>query len=83
VHRVETVQSDDLDEALKKASRPNRVHRAALTRPPDSGGSVPRSHFSARTRKGIEHIPPEEVIFIIAPHKSVTLRHAQGEVVLD
>lgn len=66
-----------------KASRPNRVQLAALTKPPASGGSGPRSHISARTRKGIELIPLEEVIFFIADHKYVTLRHAQGEVLLD
>ncbi|MBT9531000.1 MAG: LytTR family transcriptional regulator DNA-binding domain-containing protein, partial [Pseudomonas sp.] len=43
----------------------------------------PRSHISARTRKGIELIPLEHVIFFIADHKYVTLRHEGGEVLLD
>ena len=72
-----------LAEALKKAERPNRVQLAALTRPAAANGAGPRSHISARTRKGIELIPLEHVIFFIADHKYVTLRHEGGEVLLD
>ncbi|KRW61356.1 LytR/AlgR family response regulator transcription factor [Pseudomonas sp. TTU2014-080ASC] len=79
---VKPVRPESLAEALKKAERPNRVQLAALTRPAASGG-VPRSHISARTRKGIELIPLEQVIYFIADHKYVTLRHTGGEVLLD
>ncbi|MGN5933511.1 response regulator transcription factor, partial [Pseudomonas aeruginosa] len=77
---LKPVPCEDGAEALKKASRPNRVQLAAQTKPPASGGSGPRSHITARTRNGIELIPLVEVIFLIADHKYVTLRHAQGEV---
>lgn len=81
---VKPVRPEALAEALKKAERPNRVQLAALTRPvQDVQGGGPRSHISARTRKGIELIPLEQVIFFIADHKYVTLRHPQGEVLLD
>ncbi len=68
---------------MKKAERPNRVQLAALTRPAAESGSGPRSHISARTRKGIELIPLDQVIYFIADHKYVTLRHEGGEVLLD
>ena len=78
---VKPVRPEALAAALKKAERPNRVQLAALTRPAMPGnGAGPRSHISARTRKGIELIPLEQVIFFIADHKYVTLRHAGGEV---
>ena len=76
---VKPVRQEDLEEALKKAERPNRVQLAALTKPP----SGPRSHISARTRKGIELIPLDDVVYFIADHKYVTLRHGNGEVLLD
>ncbi len=63
--------------------RPNRVQLAALTRPAAESGSGPRSHISARTRKGIELIPLNQVVYFIADHKYVTLRHESGEVLLD
>ncbi|MCU1718007.1 LytR/AlgR family response regulator transcription factor [Pseudomonas sp. 5P_3.1_Bac2] len=79
---VKPVRPESLAEALKKAERPNRVQLAALTRPAAVAG-VPRSHISARTRKGIELIPLSQVIYFIADHKYVTLRHTGGEVLLD
>ncbi|EXF91882.1 LuxR family transcriptional regulator [Pseudomonas fluorescens HK44] len=80
---VKPVRSEQLLEALKKAERPNRVQLAALTRPAAESGSGPRSHISARTRKGIELIPLAQVVYFIADHKYVTLRHESGEVLLD
>ncbi|MBF7142299.1 MULTISPECIES: LytR/AlgR family response regulator transcription factor [Pseudomonas] len=81
---VKPVSSDKLSDALKRAERPNRVTLAALTRPAASAGSTgPRTHISARTRKGIELIPMDQVIYFIADHKYVTLRHESGEVLLD
>ncbi len=80
---VKPVRPEHLAEALKKAERPNRVQLAALTRPAAVSGGTPRSHISARTRKGIELIPLPQVIYFIADHKYVTLRHEGGEVLLD
>src|SRR3546814_18258770 len=64
-----SVRPEHLAEALKKAERPNRVQLAALTRPAAVAGTGPRSHISARTRKGIELIPLPQVIYFIADHK--------------
>lgn len=79
---VKPVRQEVLAEALKKAERPNRVQLAALTRPA-TDHAAPRSHIGARTRKGIDLIPLEQVIYFIADHKYVTLRHEHGEVLLD
>jgi len=80
---VKPVRPENLLEALRKAERPNRVQLAAMTRPAAESGNGPRSHISARTRKGIELIPLDHVIYFIADHKYVTLRHEDGEVLLD
>ena len=79
---MKPVRPEHLVEALRKAERPHRVQLAALTRPNLQDG-MPRSHISARTRKGIELIPLDQVIYFIADHKYVTLRHEGGEVLLD
>jgi two-component system response regulator AlgR len=79
---VKPVRAEHLEEALRKAVRPNRVQLAALTRPSAQDGA-PRTHISARTRKGIELIPLEQVLYFIADHKYVTMRHLAGEVLLD
>ncbi|MGE8399791.1 MAG: LytR/AlgR family response regulator transcription factor [Burkholderiales bacterium] len=82
-HLVKPVRPELLLEALKKAEKPNRVQLAALTRPAAESGNGPRSHISARTRKGIELIPLAQVVYFIADHKYVTLCHESGEVLLD
>jgi len=81
-HVTKPFQAQALRDALRKAEKPNRAQLAALTRPANEGGG-PRSHISARTRKGIELIPLSQVIYFIADHKYVTLRHEAGEVLLD
>ncbi|MBB3104338.1 LytR/AlgR family response regulator transcription factor [Azomonas macrocytogenes] len=80
---VKPVRKENLQEALKNAERPNRMQLAALTRPTAIAGNGPRTHISARTRKGIELIPLDKVLYFIADHKYVTLRHEGGEVLLD
>ncbi|MBA1202207.1 response regulator transcription factor [Pseudomonas capeferrum] len=82
-HVTKPAQLQGLRDALRKAERPNRTQLSALTRPANEGGGGPRSHISARTRKGIELIPLHQVIYFIADHKYVTLRHEGGEVLLD
>jgi two-component system response regulator AlgR len=81
---LKPVRSEALEEALAKAQRPNRMQLASLGKATASGDDMPaRSHISARTRKGIELIPIEDVLYFIADHKYVTLRHVNGEVLLD
>ncbi|ATR81245.1 DNA-binding response regulator [Pseudomonas sp. FFUP_PS_473] len=80
---IKPVRAEELRDSLRRAERPSRVQLAALTRPAAESGIGPRSHISARTRKGIEMIPLDQVIYFIADHKYVTLRHESGEVLLD
>ncbi len=68
--------------ALAAAQRPGRSQLLALVRPPHAG-EAPRSHIGARTRRGVELIPIDEVCCFVADHKYVTLRHSGGEVLLD
>ena len=81
---LKPVRREDLVEALDKAQRLNHMQLANLGRPPGEADAVQtRSHISARTRKGIELIPVTDVMYFIADHKYVTLRHEHGEVLLD
>jgi len=64
---------------LGSATRSNRAQLAALAR--EEGSQ--RSHISARTRKGIELVPIDDVRFFQADQKYVTMRHANGELLID
>lgn len=78
---LKPVRSEDLSEALGKAQKLNRLQLATLGK----AGEMPqaRSHISARTRKGVELVPIEDVLYFMADHKYVTLRHTDGELLLD
>ncbi|QLF93156.1 response regulator transcription factor [Pseudomonas sp. ABC1] len=77
------IEREALANAVRRAERLTRSQLAALTRPAAVSGFGPRTHISARTRKGMELIPLGQVLYFIADHKYVTLRHEGGEVLLD
>ena len=81
---LKPVRSEDLADALAKAQKPNRLQLANLGKAGVTGTAhQARSHISARTRRGVELVPIEDVLYFIADHKYVTLRHLEGEVLLD
>jgi two-component system response regulator AlgR len=81
---LKPVRSESLADALAKAQKLNRVQLCSLGRAgPQDEDAPARSHISARTRKGVELIPIDDVLYFIADHKYVTLRHTEGEVLLD
>jgi len=82
-HLVKPICSAHLDDALKKAKRLKRVQLTTFTRPAAESGLGPRSHISARTHRGIELIPLDDVIYFIADQKYVVLHHQGGELLLD
>lgn len=44
---------------------------------------LPRTYLSARTRRGVEQVALERVLYLMADHKYVTLYHEGGELLLD
>lgn len=78
---LKPIKSEQLLEALNKAQKLNKVQLAAATTP--ATGTSVRSHISAKTRRGIELIPLEDVRYFVADHKYVTVYHRNGEHLLD
>ena len=76
---LKPVRKDNLEDSLGKAQRVNKAQLAALAedQPPR------RTHISARTRKGIELIPVDDVRYFQADQKYVTVRHSEGEIIVD
>ena len=81
------VRQEDLEVALQKSSRVNKAQMAAVRKElggddvVDEGGI--REYISARNRRGIELIPVADVRYFLADQKYVTVRHSQGETLLD
>jgi two-component system response regulator AlgR len=78
---LKPVRKENLLTALKQAQRVNKAQLAALS---DADGTPrTRSHISARTRRGVELIPVDQVRFLQADQKYVTVGHEGGEVIVD
>lgn len=67
---------------LAEAVPPTRARLLALTAPPPLGAPA-RSHFAARTHRGLALVPRQNVLCFIADHKYITLQHTGGELLLD
>ncbi|MEM1230355.1 MAG: LytTR family DNA-binding domain-containing protein [Pseudomonadota bacterium] len=78
---LKPVRKDDLLAALTQAQRVNKAQLAALAAA--EGAPRIRSHISARTRRGVELIPIDQVRFLQADQKYVTVGHDGGEVIVD
>lgn len=81
---LKPVSRESLREALARACRVNQLQLESLRQQPlHQERSTCRSHITARTHRGIELIPLDEVRYFLADHKYVTVRHEQGEVLID
>ena len=86
VHAVDyllkPVRAERLSEALGKALKPNKVQWKSLNREED-GSPKARTHISSRTRRGIVLVPVKDIYYFKAEHKYVTVRHSEGEVLVE
>ncbi len=79
---LKPVSEEKLIAALSKAGRVNRVQLAALAakgRHPRELPTSGRSHISAKTRRGLELIALDTVLYFQADHKYVTVFHRGPE----
>lgn len=79
---LKPVRREQLTEALARATRVNRAQLEAVRQGSEHnhGG---RSHITAKTHRGIELIPIDDVRYFLADQKYVTVRHGKGEVLID
>jgi two-component system response regulator AlgR len=81
---LKPVRKDQLNEALARASRVNRAQLQHLREQAnDDDKPEVRQHITARTHRGIELIPVNEIYYFLADQKYVTVRHARGQVLVD
>ena len=85
---LKPVRQAQLEETLNRAQRLTRSQLSALNAKQNeeaqqSPESPPESHISARTHKGIELIPIDDITLFHADHKYVTVRYSKGEVLID
>lgn len=77
---LKPLQKDQLAAALEKASRLNKLQKAALGQ--EASGDR-RKNIAAKTRRGVELVPIDDVHCFVADQKYVTIMHANGETLID
>ena len=75
---LKPVRSERLAKALAAARRPTRAQRA-----PAPGAERPRSQICARLGGELQLVPIEDVVYFLAEHKYVTVRHRAGEILIE
>ncbi len=78
---LKPVRQEKLHDALLAASRMNRVQLAALRQNEPEQNN--RSHISARVRGNIVLIPVNAIYYFQADQKYITVRHENGEVLIE
>lgn len=77
---LKPVKEDQLRAALEKVTRTTKAQKTAMQQQTEEVG---RKNIAAKTRRGTELIPIEEVHCFIADQKYVTVYHAGGETLID
>lgn len=83
---LKPVEKMQLQAALDKAESLNKAQLAVLARQMN-GTPRPlmqqRNHISAKTRRGVELVPIDQIYCFVADHKYVTVLHGDGETLID
>jgi len=83
---LKPVSQNNLEDALNKAQRVNKVQLASLSVDGPTGAAETensRQNIAVKTRQGIELIDLRDIRCFIADHKYVTLYHVNGEALID
>lgn len=80
---LKPVKAEQLLQVLEKATKLNKIQRVAAQKNPAPKKDSQRTQISAKTRRGVELIPVEDVRYFLADHKYVTVYHRNGEHLLD
>lgn len=79
---VKPVRRERLQDALERARVPTRPQRATLVHQDVAAGGR-RHSLSAHYRGGLQTVPIEDIVYLQAEHKYVTVRHVRGELLVD
>ncbi len=78
---LKPIRQEALRESLEAACR---VTRAQLAEVEGEVGPAPaRTHICARVRGGLQLVPVSQILYFQADNKYVTVRHLEGEVLID
>jgi len=76
---LKPVKRAALEQAMEHATRLNKAQLTVMEQE-EQGGS---KHIAAKTHRGVELIPIENIRFFMADHKYVTVYHTDGQTLID
>ncbi len=79
---LKPLRRERLEEALEAARRVTRAQLAEAGEAVHGPGQA-RTHICARMRGGLQLVPVDEVLYFQADNKYVTVRHLQGQVLIE
>jgi len=77
---LKPIRKERLEAALAQAGR---LTRPQLQRIASAGNRERRTHIAARQREGVRLIPIENVLYFFADQKYTTVRHTEGEHLIE
>lgn len=80
---LKPVKAEQLLQVLEKAQKLNKIQRVAAQKDSKPKLETQRTHIAAKTRRGVELIPLDDVRYFLADQKYVTVHHRSGEHLLD
>lgn len=78
---LKPICQEALNQALQRARKLNRLQLASLN--DHQPKNEENSHIAAKTLRGIELVPLNDVLYFMADNKYVTVHHRHGEVLID
>lgn len=78
---LKPIRQEDLNESLQRASKLNRLQLAWLN--DHLPENKEQGHIAAKTLRGIELVPINDILYFMADNKYVTVHHRHGEVLID
>ena len=79
---LKPVAHDELQHLLDKLTKLTQAQVRVLQKKPEADQNQ-RQNISAKTYRGIELVPVDEIYFFLADQKYVTVRHKNGSVLID
>ncbi len=76
---LKPLRQEQLEQALAKVSRINKVQRARMKEPNPNQ----RKNIAAKTRRGVELVPIDDIYCFMADQKYVTIMHLGGDTLID
>ncbi len=80
---LKPVRGSRLREALAHAARHTRAQLATLREQAREERCGGRTHLCARVRDNLQLVAIEDVYYFLAEHKYITVRHKEGEVLIE